>query len=121
MGEAKGDGAQADPKSEAARLEGVERAAYFACLDEIVRGIVHDLNGALNTLSLNVELLDLATAEPGWTGAGAASRARALAKVRGAKREIEAIVALQLLPIGRTAEPVSITAWDRRVVDLESD
>ncbi len=66
-----------------------------------VRSIVHGLNGALNNLILNVELLDKMPAGAADAGEEAARRARHLASLRRAVREIQEVVEHQLVPLGR--------------------
>lgn len=76
-----------------------------------LRRVAHDINGALNTLALNVELLDRATAtERGTSAAGEedpahAARERCLASLRRAVGEIQRIVSDRLLPLGADDSP----------------
>ena len=81
-----------DPTDEAAAA-GSRRAT--------VRGIAHSLNGALNTLALNVELLDRSAANRVGTEEDEIARARYLAGLRRAIREIQEIVEQRLSPLGR--------------------
>lgn len=74
-----------------------------APLRDPVRNIVHGLNGALNNLSLNIELLDKLAA----AGDDEARRTRYLASLRRAAREIQEIVERQILPLGRERGPRS--------------
>lgn len=74
-----------------------------APLREPVRDIVHGLNGALNNLILNIELLD----KLAGAGDDEVRRARYLASLRRATREIQQIVERQLLPLGREDGPHS--------------
>ncbi len=97
--------AQSDDRTPNQQLEEEARAVSFRRLEETVRGIAHDLNGALNNLALNVELIDAATAGGSDDAADAASRARSLANLRRAVREIQSIVEQRLLPLGRPGEP----------------
>jgi hypothetical protein len=66
-----------------------------------LRRIGHDINGALNTLALNIELLDRATAAADAAGesSGQAARERSLAALRRAVAEIQRIVLLRLAPL----------------------
>lgn len=66
-----------------------------------LRRIGHDINGALNTLALNIELLDRATAAAGGAGESPeqAARQRSLEALRRAVAEIQRIVALRLVPL----------------------
>lgn len=66
-------------------------------LEARLRRVAHDINGALNTLALNVELLDRAAAAEG--GESAAARERCLASLRRAVGEIQRIVRDRLLPL----------------------
>ncbi|MBP9822940.1 MAG: hypothetical protein KBF21_01835 [Thermoanaerobaculia bacterium] len=68
-----------------------------ASLRDPVRHIVHGLNGALNSLSLNIELLE----KVAETGDDKERRARCLASLRRATREIQQIVERELLPLAR--------------------
>lgn len=87
------------------RIDGLDRATARLSLEATVRAIAHDLNGALNNVALNVELLDAATASGREAGFDADSRARALANLRRAVREIQGIVECRLLQVGRPEEP----------------
>lgn len=66
-----------------------------------LRRVAHDINGALNTLALNIELLDRATAKggEGSDGAGDAARQRCLASLRRAVDEIQQIVGRRLVAL----------------------
>ena len=66
-----------------------------------VRGIAHSINGALNSLALNVELLDRSTAKRVGSEEDELARARYLASLRRAIREIQEIVEQRLGPLGR--------------------
>ena len=81
--------APADTESEA----GAKRAA--------LHGIAHSINGALNSLALNVELLDRSTAKRVGSEEDELARARYLASLRRAIREIQEIVEQRLGPLGR--------------------
>ena len=72
---------------------------------EAVRRIAHDLNGALNNLALNIELLVQTSAPEGDAGQDAASRARYVANLHRAIRAIQEIVEQRILPLGHTGEP----------------
>ena len=72
--------------------------------EDLVRAIAHDLNGALNTLVLNIELLDASAAGVDGSAAAPAQRARSLAAMRRAVRELQEIVEHRLLPVGREVE-----------------
>ena len=74
-----------------------------APLRDPVRDIVHGLNGALNNLILNIELLDRLAGG----GDDSERRARYLASLRRATREIQEIVERQLLPLAREDRPRS--------------
>jgi signal transduction histidine kinase len=63
------------------------------------RDIVHDLNGALNNMILNIELLDRLAGE----GEDGERRARSLASLRRATREIQEIVERQIRPLSRAS------------------
>lgn len=65
------------------------------------RRVAHDINGVLNTLALNIELLDRSTAGVGGglDGAAEGARERCLATLRRAVGEIQQIVAHRLLTI----------------------
>ncbi len=73
-----------------------------------LRSVAHDINGALNTLALNLELLDRATAaarDAGEEESPEAARERCLASLRRATDQIQRIVSQQLLPlVGGSAE-----------------
>ena len=75
--------------------------ASFLTIRESLRGIAHDLNGALNTLALNVELLDRSTASRVGSEEDELARARCLARLRRAIGEIQEIVEQRLNPLGR--------------------
>ncbi len=67
-----------------------------------LRGVAHDINGALNTLALNLELLDRATAtarDAGEEESPEVVRERCLASLRRATDQIQRIVSQQLLPL----------------------
>ena len=81
--------APADTESEA----GAKRAA--------LHGIAHSINGALNTLALNVELLDRSAANRVGSEEDELARTRYLTSLRRAIGEIQAIVELRLSPLGR--------------------
>ena len=66
-----------------------------------VRGIAHSINGALNTLALNVELLDRSAANRVGSEEDELARTRYLTSLRRAIGEIQAIVELRLSPLGR--------------------
>lgn len=90
------DGATAAKPPDPAGAEsegGAKRAA--------VRGIAHSINGALNSLALNVELLDRCTANRVGSEEDELARARYLASLRRAIREIQEIVEQRLGPLGR--------------------
>ena len=70
-------------------------------IQKSLRGIAHDLNGALNTLALNVELLDRSKANSVGSEEDELARARYLASLRRAVREIQEIVEQRLSPLGR--------------------
>lgn len=70
-----------------------------------LRRVAHDINGALNTLVLNVELLgrameaDEADPHPGQETSALAARGRCLATLRRAAGEIQQIVRDRLVPL----------------------
>lgn len=68
--------------------------------DRSLQRVAHDINGALNSLALNIELLDRATAfgSAADDEARAAARERCLAALRRAVAEIQQIVAHRLSP-----------------------
>lgn len=68
--------------------------------DRGLHRVAHDINGALNTLALNIELLDRATASGSSADdeTRAAARDRSLAALRRAVVEIQQIVTLRLAP-----------------------
>lgn len=68
-------------------------------LEARLRRVAHDINGALNTLALNVELLDRAAAADVREDAAQAARDRCLASLRRAVGEIQSIVRDRLLPL----------------------
>lgn len=68
-------------------------------LRKSLRGVAHDINGALNNLALNLELLDRSTA-PGST-APEGARERSLASLRRAVDTIGQIVHQRLLPLAK--------------------
>lgn len=70
-----------------------------------MREIVHDLNGALNSLTLHIELLDAATSNARGAAHDPAGRARHFDSLRRAVRQIQAIVEHRLLTLGRDAAP----------------
>jgi len=70
-----------------------------------VRRIAHDLNGALNNLALNVELLVQTSAPEGDAGQDAAGRARYVANLRRAIRAIQEILEQQILPLAEPGGP----------------
>lgn len=72
---------------------------------EAVRRIAHDLNGELNNLALNVELLVQTSAPEGGAGQDAASRARYVANLRRAIRAIQDILEQQILPLAQPGGP----------------
>ncbi len=74
--------------------------ALIVAIEESLRGIAHDLNGTLNNLALNVELLDRLTASPPGPN-DEERRARHLANLRRAIGEIQQIVERRLTPLGR--------------------
>jgi hypothetical protein len=75
--------------------------AESGSLRDRVREIVHGLNGALNNLILNIELLDRLEED----GHDEVRRARYLAGLRRATREIQEIAEKQILPLGRGERP----------------
>ncbi len=79
---------------ESARAPGESASAS---LRDPVRDIVHGINGALNNLILNLELLD----KLAGGGDDDERRARYLASLRRATREIQEIVERQILPLAR--------------------
>ena len=85
-----------DRASSAPESEGPSRG-----LEGELRRVAHDINGALNTLALNIELLDRATAKggEGSDGAGDAARQRCLASLRRAVDEIQQIVGRRLVAL----------------------
>lgn len=87
------------------RIDRPDGATPRLSLEATVRAIAHDLNGALNNVVLNVELLDAATASDREAGFDADARARALANLRRAAREIQGIVECRLVQLGRPEEP----------------
>ena len=84
-----------------------------------LRRVAHDINGALNTLALNIELLDRATAAggaapvtpatpPAFDTARQVARDRSLGSLRRAVGEIQQIVGLRLVPLAsRDSDPES--------------
>jgi hypothetical protein len=75
-----------------------------------LRRVAHDINGALNTLVLNLELLDRATAtrDAAAEGARSGARERSLASLRRAVSEIQKIVGGRLLALaGGDSDPAS--------------
>ncbi len=62
-----------------------------------LRGVAHDINGALNNLALNLELLDRSTAQGAVAPEGA--RERYFASLRRAVDKIGEIVSQRLLPL----------------------
>jgi hypothetical protein len=72
---------------------------YASCLHQLTRGLAHDLNGALNSLSLNVELLRLAAGSSEDAGEREDAE-RAAAAVGRAVRSMQETIRTQLLPIG---------------------
>lgn len=70
-------------------------------LGDPVRRIVHELNGALNILTLNIELLAAAQAQGEESGKGGEQQALRLASLRRAVRQIQEIVERELLPLRR--------------------
>ncbi len=86
-----------------ARADDPANLADPSSLRELLSGVAHDLNGALNTLILNIELLDATGAAVEGSDLGAARWKRALAAMRRAAREAHEIVDRRLLPAGRAA------------------
>lgn len=97
--------AQSDGRIVEERSGETALATPSASQRETMRGIAHDLNGALNNLALNVELLVQTAAPDEGAGHDAASRARYVANLRRAIRAIQEIIEQQILPIGKTEEP----------------
>ena len=68
-----------------------------------LRSVAHDINGALNNISLNLELLDRADrAASGGDGIPEGSRERYMANLRRAVAKISEIVSSRLVPPGRS-------------------
>lgn len=76
-------------------------------LGDPVRRIVHGINGALNILTLNIELLAAASAQGEESGKGGEQQVRSLASLRRAVRQIQEIVERDLLPLRRGDRPHS--------------
>ena len=64
-----------------------------------LRAVAHDINGALNTIALNLELLDRAAAAGDSAPEG--SRERYMGNLRRAVATIGQIVSARLLPLDR--------------------
>jgi hypothetical protein len=82
---------------------------YASCLHQLTRGLAHDLNGALNSLSLNVELLRLAAGSSENAGEREDAE-RAAAAVGRAVRSMQETIRTQLLPIGAVEEAKQVDA-----------
>ncbi|MEO8275393.1 MAG: hypothetical protein ABI639_04195 [Thermoanaerobaculia bacterium] len=76
----------------------------LGALSSSVRSIAHDINGSLNNLSLNIELLERSSRNSCGTELELASRERSLASLRRAMGQIREVVEQRLLPLGRAPE-----------------